>query len=67
MTAQPIVEHFNVLKDVLCRLVPCAVLSMVHELALRSGPIRLNSRPRFLSGVSAATYAASLPVGSITA
>ena len=34
---------------------------------LRSGPIRLNSSPRFLSGVSAATYAASLPVGSITA
>ena len=33
----------------------------------RSGPIRLNSSPRFLSGVSAATYAASLPVGSITA
>ena len=33
----------------------------------RRGPIRLNSHPRFLSGVSAATYAASLPVGSITA
>ena len=35
--------------------------------AERSGPIRLHSRPRFLSGVSAATYAARLPVGSITA
>ena len=33
----------------------------------RSGPIRLHSSPRFLSEVSAATYAASLPVGSITA
>ena len=27
-------------------------------------PIRLNSSLRFVSGVSAATYAASLPVGS---
>jgi uncharacterized protein len=35
--------------------------------SIRSGPIRLHSSPRFLSGVSAATYAASLPVGSITA
>jgi hypothetical protein len=40
----------------------------VRELReLRSGPIRLHSSPRFLSGVSTATYAASLPVGSITA
>ena len=33
----------------------------------RSGPIRLNNSPRFLSEVSAATYAARLPVGSIRA
>ena len=33
----------------------------------RSGPIPLNSSPRFLSGVSADAHAASLPVGSITA
>ena len=39
-------------------------LLTVHR---RSGPIRLHSSPRFLSGVSAATYAARLPVGSITA
>ena len=32
----------------------------------RRGPIPLNSRPSFLSGVSADAYAASLPVGSIT-
>ena len=32
----------------------------------RSGPTPLNSRPSFLSGVSADAYAASLPVGSIT-
>ena len=37
------------------------------DVGLRSGPIRLHSSPRFLSEVSAATYAASLPVGSITA
>ncbi len=33
----------------------------------RSGPIRLNSSLRFLSGLSAHSHAASLPVGSITA
>ena len=33
----------------------------------RSGPIPLNSSPRFLSGFSADAHAASLPVGSITA
>ena len=33
----------------------------------RSGPIPLNSRPSFSSGVSADAYAASLPVGSIPA
>ena len=32
----------------------------------RSGPIRLTSSPSFLSGVSADSHAASLPVGSIT-
>jgi hypothetical protein len=31
VSAQPIVEHFNVLKDVLCRLVLCPVLPMVYE------------------------------------
>ena len=40
---------------------------LVRRRAGRSGPIRLHSSPRFLSEVSAATYAASLPVGSITA
>ena len=35
--------------------------------AERSGPIRLNSSPMFLSGFSADSHAASLPVGSITA
>jgi ketosteroid isomerase-like protein len=35
--------------------------------SIRSGPIPLNSSPRFLSGVSADAHAASLPVGSITA
>ena len=34
VTTQPIVEHFNVLKDIQCRLVPCVVLRMIHELAL---------------------------------
>ena len=33
----------------------------------RSGPIHLNSSQSFLSGVSADSHAASLPVGSITA
>jgi hypothetical protein len=33
----------------------------------RSGPIRLNNRPSFLSGLSADSHAASLTVGSITA
>jgi hypothetical protein len=34
VTTPPIVEHLDVLKDVLCRLVPCAVLAMIDELAL---------------------------------
>ena len=33
VTTQPILEHFNVLKAVLCRLVPCAVLAMSDEFA----------------------------------
>ena len=32
---QPIIEHFDVLKDVLCRLVPCAVLTMIDMLAVQ--------------------------------
>ena len=35
MTAQPIIKHFNVLEDVLGRLVPCAVLARVDEFALQ--------------------------------
>ena len=45
--------------------IPCIIST--HGMLERSGPIRLHSSPRFLSEVSAATYAASLPVGSITA
>jgi hypothetical protein len=44
-----------------------AMAARVYSAYNRSGPIRLHSSPRFLSEVSAATYAASLPVGSITA
>ena len=36
MSAQPIIEHFDVFNDVLCCLVPCAVLAMIDELALQS-------------------------------
>ena len=32
---QPIIEHFHVLKDVLSRLVPCAVLALIDELSLQ--------------------------------
>ena len=35
MTTQPIIEHFDVLKDLLCRLVPCAVLAMIDALSLQ--------------------------------
>ena len=35
MTTQPIVEDFDVLKDILCCLIPCAVLAMIDELALQ--------------------------------
>ena len=38
-----------------------------YGLLHRSGPIRLNSSPSFLSGISADSHAASLTVGSITA
>ena len=31
MTAQPIVEYFNVFKNILCRLFPCTVLAMIDE------------------------------------
>jgi hypothetical protein len=44
-----------------------AVIDQLMFDTVRSGPIPLNSRPRFLSGVSADVHAASLPVGSITA
>ena len=44
-----------------------AVDWMMVNQQYRSGPIPLNSRPSFFSGVSADAYAASLPVGSITA
>jgi hypothetical protein len=32
---QPIIEHFDVRKDVLCRFVPCTVLTMINELAFQ--------------------------------
>lgn len=35
MTTQPIVEHFDGLKDILCRFVPCAGLAMIDEVALQ--------------------------------
>ena len=35
VTPPPIIKHFNVLKDVLGRLVPCAVLARVDEFALQ--------------------------------
>ena len=35
MSAQPIIKHFYILKDVLGRLVPCAVLAMVDEFLLQ--------------------------------
>ena len=35
VTTQPIVEHFDGLKDILCRLVPCAGLAMIDEVALQ--------------------------------
>jgi len=31
----PIIEHLDILKDVLCRLAPRRVLSMVHEFTLQ--------------------------------
>ena len=33
MTPPPIVEHLNVLEDILCRFVPSGVAPMVYELA----------------------------------
>ena len=48
--AQPIVEHFNVLKDVLSRLISCTVLPMVDELTLE--------RPKKLSTQAAVAGAA---------
>ena len=36
MTPLPIVEHLDVLEDILCRFVPSGVAPMVHELALES-------------------------------
>jgi hypothetical protein len=35
VTTQLIIEHFDVLKDILCRLVPCAALAMIDELAIQ--------------------------------
>jgi len=35
VTTQSIIEHFNVLKDVLYRLVPCTVPAMIDEFALQ--------------------------------
>ena len=34
VTASPIIEHLNVLEDILSRGVTCFVVPMVHELAL---------------------------------
>ena len=34
MTASPIIEHLNVLEDILSRGVTCFVVPMLHELAL---------------------------------
>ena len=35
VTTQSIIGHFNVHNDVLCRLFPCAVLTMIDEFALQ--------------------------------
>ena len=35
MAPLPIIEHLDILEDVLCRLAPRRVLPMVHELALQ--------------------------------
>ena len=43
VTPSPIVEHFDVLKDILCRLVPCAVLAMINELSLQSAEETLDA------------------------
>jgi len=64
---QIIVTAASVSKRSVSEFVLERVLARADELlADRSGPTPLNSRPSFLSGVSADAYAASLPVGSIT-
>ena len=35
MAPLPMIEHLDILKDVLCRLAPRRVLSMVHEFTLQ--------------------------------
>lgn len=35
MAPLPIIEHLDILEDVLCRLAPRRVLPMVHELTLQ--------------------------------
>ena len=44
VTTQPIIEHLDLLKDVLCRLFARAVLAMVDELALERPEEALDTR-----------------------
>ncbi len=44
MTTQPIIEHFDVLNDVLCRFVPCTVLTMSDELAFQCAEEAFDTR-----------------------
>ncbi len=41
---QPIIEHFDVRKDVLCRFVPCTVLTMINELAFQCAEEAFDTR-----------------------
>ena len=43
MPTQPILEHFDVLKDVPRRLISCAVLTMIEELALQGAEETLDT------------------------
>jgi hypothetical protein len=44
VTTQPIREHFDVLKDVLCRFGPCAVLTMLDQLAVQCAEEAFDTR-----------------------
>ena len=43
MTALPIIEHLNILKDIPCRVVTGCIAPMVHELALKGAKEAFNT------------------------